>query len=239
MNIEALKGLTEEDLRSDVINWDVFSEHYLTYTGTNEKRANIFLSEVLNNEERDYLLKLLHDNRGWYRARLGEYTDRCRIVANHLGFCNDFFHYDRNKEYEIADLAERIGDNELALLKSSYIKQKLVTYKTLLNMECDKIELYRGIKTLDSSDRYKHYGLESWTRNILTAKSFAGRTGFILAKSYHPIDIFVCRRTVFKTDEIPPVEYRKNINLYDEFVVENRDEDMLIVDGLNLFRGGV
>ena len=127
-----------------------------------------------------------------------------------------------------------MGDQEQAILRSLYLKQKMITYKTLKNSGINEINLLRGIKVLNNSTSYLLNNLESWTDSVVVARRFATDEGYILYTQYRVEDIFVYNRSVFKTPDIPSPSFRKMISRESEYIVENQASMLSLSIGQNI-----
>ena len=231
---DTLKGKSIQDFRHVIRDNGKFFEMYESYTGTNNNTANTFLKSVLDDQEKNCLLELLHGERGWYRDMLGEGARKLKLTAYFLGFTNNSFARTQDDHQEYVVLAENISEQEQNILISSYLKQKIVTYKTLKNHNINEINLLRGIKVLNGSNYYLLSNLEPWTDNEKVARKFATYDGYILYKKYQVEDIFVCNRSVFKTENIPSSRFRRMIKQENEYIVENKDSMLKLLIGQNI-----
>ena len=241
LELEALKGLTLFDLEENILDPKGFLESYENYNGTNNKHAIQFLDKVLDSDEKAYLINCLHSKYGWYRSIFGVYTNKLKLTADLLGLTNSSFNYDPIKSRIIAELGKTIYDPEQKLLTSIYLKQKLVTYKTLIQWKNDSsinsLNLYRGLKKVDfKEDYYPCCNLEAWTLSPSIARRFATQDGYILFRDIPIKDIFVCSRSVFTSTLVPTHKAKMDISIEDEYIIENRERLMPLILGKTIFK---
>ncbi|MDD4347100.1 MAG: hypothetical protein PHZ11_09510 [Desulfitobacteriaceae bacterium] len=235
--LKALKGLTLVDLEENILDPTGFLNSYDQYGGTNKYHARQLLNKVLNDDEKVCIINCLHGKYGWYRNVNGVYTNKLKLTADLLGFTNSNFHYDPVKRREIVELGKTIYDTEQKLLTSIYLKQKLVTYKTLIQWRSESnIKLYRGLKKVEFKEDYPYCNLDSWTSKLDIAKSFATQDGYILFKEVPIEDIFICSRSVYTTEIEPNRKAKKGINIEDEYIIEHRERLMPLISGKTIFK---
>jgi len=238
LHLVALKGLTLVDLEENIFDPGGFLESYTKYRGTNNKHARKFLDKVLNADEKVYLINCLHSKSGWYRSIYGVFTNKLKLTAELLGFTNSNFHYDPVKGRQIAGLGKTIFDSEQKLLTSIYLKQKLVTYKTLIQWRngLTSVNLYRGLRRVDFKEDYPYCNLEAWTLNPDIARRFATQDGYILCKEVPIEDIFVCSRSVYTSEREPNNKAKMDINIENEYIIEHREGLMPLILGKTIFK---
>lgn len=233
-----VKGHTLSEFKNNIRNYDYFIKEFSNYNGTNLRKANIILNKVLDEEEKDTLFELLLGDLGWYRKINKAPSIKLKVVANALGFAHDNFQRERLSENEIMNVLSKITENELNLIVSIYLKQKIITKKTLMNyqdsvknknrilIKDNKLTLYRGIKgNIDDSLLYRTNTLESWTTNFNLASRFTGLDGYILKMDIDIDDIFCCKKSTFKHPNKKSVNQTKYIRKEHEYVVEHLEED--------------
>lgn len=240
LHLKALKGLSLLDLEENILDPGNFLELYNNYKGTNNKSSRLFLDKVLNDDEKAYLINCLHSKYGWYRSIYGEFTNKLKLTAELLGFTNSIFHYDKDMSKQIVGLGKTIYDPEQKLLTSIYLKQKLVTYKTLIQWKndasIDSLKLYRGMKHINLQEPYPFTNLEAWTISPRIAKRFATQDGYILFKEVPIVDVFVFCRSVFKSVSEPNKKARMDINIENEYIIEHGERIMPLIFGNTIFK---
>lgn len=211
-------------------------KQFLDYTGTNNKAANILLTNIMSKEEQRCLEEAFFGDNGWYRTINGCGMIKLKLAAMSLGVTNNIFTFDEEREKNILYFiqTEKFSEQQQLLMMRCYIKQKIVTYITLRNYlqnvkHTDKmtIKLYRGINAPYLNQKYTFSGMESWTRNINVAYKFAGDGGFVLEKEY-PIDqIFAGMRSTFKNKRYRTFEHNGfYVRREREMIVENYMEEL-------------
>lgn len=235
MYSDILKGLLVDDLHDIIIDHDRFFYYYDAYTGTDNDQANTLLHLVLTEDEKICLSRLLHDHHGWYRNKFGLWSGKLRLIAYTLGFTNDLLSYDPVIREDIFKIGDNITEQEDMLLGSCYCKQKLVTYKTLINNGNEVLKLVRGVNKLPSTSEYKPSSLESWTMSESVAKKFAHNHGYVLAENYMAKDIFVYKKSVFKLKDAPSNRAKRLIIREDEYIVENVSSIIKLESGKNIW----
>lgn len=232
---DILNGISEEDLKELIFDYDIFMEFYHKYNGTSNNEANQLLNEVLKQEEKDYLYQLLVSPSGWYCKIPSENTYKLRLIASSLGLTHDNLYYLKNVKQDIIEVGKRMSREEQKLAFSCYLKQKLVSYKTLLNNSASELVLFRGLKQSIDNNEYEYLtsNLEPWTDDPYKARMFSGPFGIIIRKEFQPKNIFVYKKSVYKgtTDHPRNPMASRNINSENEYIVENTDRIIpLILD---------
>lgn len=237
------KELTLSDIEAVMIDFKSFMQSFSSYEGTNIKRANEFLDNLLREDEKIYLFALLHSKDGWYKSIYGDSTNTLKLVAYMSNMTHSIFSYDYNIQVSINKLPIRHFPIELQKVYISlYLKQKLVTYKTLLNYnnimkrQEKRITLYRGVKTIKGVNNYTS-NLESWTSSYEIAKKFANSNGYILKRTVDYYDIFLCRKSAFKSSTFNSsfVNQGFNIRREHEYIIENKNKKIEYIEGNTFF----
>jgi hypothetical protein len=239
--IEIALRLPKNEIERFIIDAKVSIEAIDSYNGVGLGQANQLLDIVLREDEKNLLFELLLGKEGWFCKIISDNKHKLRLIAYALGLTHNFFYYDFAVDSDIRELVKRISREEQLLLASCYLKQKLITYKSLINNTIKEVELYRGIRGNRDLEYYDTLNLESWTSDIDRARMFAGSKegkGIVLYQKYKPEDIFVYKKSVYKGNSLPshnPLASR-NINRENEYIVENRERIIRLVEGLNCVR---
>lgn len=219
--IEEIKG---QSIPDKIRNSDDFYDYFNRYKGRNNNAARRLLNDVLDEDEKDCLLEVLFGLNGWHVAKQGAGFYKLRFTAWTLDFTNPVLYYNETGKGRLVETVDSIQSQELDILKSVYIKQKLATYQTLRNLGyAGTILLYRGIIAGNELEQYALGNLESWTENERVAQRFIGNSGYVIFKEFKLEDIFLCYNSIYKTDGIPPDKIRAMIKKEQEFIVENTE----------------
>lgn len=182
----------------------------------------------MKEDEKFCLEKLFFGNDGWYRKINSDGMLRLKLAAMSLGKTNTTFTFDAEKEKQIISEIGKYSKEEQLLVMQCYMKQKAVTYVTMLNYlkdirKTDKmcIELYRGINTKYEGDKYLFSGLESWSTNIDSAMKFTAGNGYVIKREYPISKLFTGVRSTYKN---------KSNNIYKNNGFYVRREHEIIVE---------
>ena len=238
-------GAFEEKIKMNEIMplWETYKfdlGKVLKYTNSNINKANLILDEILEDEEKICLEQAFFGDDGWYKRINGKGMNELKLAAMSLGLTNDIFRFDSKKEQKILEDLEGIDLKKQEIMIRCYLKQKLVTYVTLVKYLSDvkktndlSLVLYRGINTSKPAKKYFCNGLESWTLNYNTALQFARTEGYIIRKKYPVLQIFTGFRSSFKNRSQP--QFRNNgfyVRREKEMIVENVEKSFDINDVL-------
>lgn len=217
-----IKNHVLDDFSENILDFNNFKSNLLSYKGTNLKQANIFLNKNLNNEEKEILFNLLFSQQGWYRKINGDSSIQLKFSSYSLGFTHNQFNA-INPLPQFQHVMQNISNDTFFKINNCYLKQKILSKKTLINyiefvntnnmlkFYDNKIWLYRGVKTNNCAG-YITNSLESWTSQLNIAQQFAGKSGIILKTQIDIDDIFCCRKTAFKHDNLPSLNLQEKIN---------------------------
>lgn len=234
MSIENIKGVPIKDFIPYIINGEQFREVLNYYTGTSLKSSNKLLHLSMNDEEKHKLYSLVNSQEGWYRAQYGINTIKLKATAGVLGLASFNINYNKNYHKKTLEVIRSISEEEEVLLKSVYLKQKVITLSNLENNKIngivkDRITLYRGIKDLkEGQNIYVASNLESWTSKEKVARRFAGANGYILKKDFLFEDIFAYKKSIFKYNKFKDPRVSKYINIENEYIIEFTDKNCII-----------
>jgi hypothetical protein len=233
MDFEALPGLTEAELKTFVIEYDKFLDAFNEYGGTVVDEANKLFSFCLNDNEKDALYEMLHGYTGWYYCKDGKYTNRLKITARSLRLTSN--HYSTNEllQEDIKQVIRLISIEELNILRSAYVKQKLVTHKTLENNHLSKLEVFRGIKVFQP--QYKSCNLESWSISEEKARKF-GLNGYIIKITVPIEEIFVYTDSIYMSTSKKNYKANKYISTEEEYILESRERIVVLDEGINFVK---
>ncbi len=233
-----IKEYTIDDMKEYIRRHEYLSQQILTYEGTNLNQANIIFNEILDKKEMDMLYELLLSKEGWYKKINGEGCIKLKLVAAALGFTHNKIHRNNIPIEKIEQIQKNISIEEQMLIASCYIKQKIITKKTLINyqeyvntknkiaIKDNKVTLYRGIK--GDFDIYKTISLESWSTQLNIAKQFSGSNGIIFKDKIDIDDILCCRKTTFRHPNKPNIYQSKPIRGEHEYIVESIDDNKVL-----------
>jgi hypothetical protein len=218
--------LSQDILREVLPNYQDLNQKLISFAGTNCKRSNHFLNQIMNEKEKICLEKAFFGNNGWYKRINGNGMISLKLAAMSLGVTNNIFTFNKETETRILDYISAKNIDDQLLMMRCYIKQKAVTYAAMRNylqkQESTKmtVTLYRGINVPYKNQKYLFTGLESWTTDIAIAYKFARNEGFVLKKEY-PIDqILAGRRSTFKNQS-------NHLYLHNGFFVR-REKEMIV-----------
>lgn len=230
-----IKGYTINDMNEYIRNADLIEEEICKYKGTNLKQSNLLFNKILDEEEMDMLHYLLLSKNGWYKKINGEGAIKLKLTAAAIGFGHSKIHRNNIPIEIIENIQKKISKEEEALIINCYLKQKIVTKKTLINYQKyvntknkiniydNQIRLYRGAK--GDFDIYRTINLESWSTQLNIAKRFAKTSGIILKSDVDIDNIFCCRKTTFRHPHRMGIYQSRPIRSEHEYIVENIDED--------------
>ena len=199
--------VSQETLEELLPDYREIDKKLIAYKGTNNRTANAILTEIMSIEERQCLEEAFFGNTGWYRTINGDGMIKLKLAAMSLEITNNIFTFKKEVEDKILDWIDKgcMCKEEQLLMMRCYVKQKIITYMTLLNYlknirQTDKmtIKLYRGINTPYQNQNYKFSGMESWSTNINIAYRFARDEGFVVEKEYPINQTFTFKRSTFK-----------------------------------------
>lgn len=228
--------VSQETLENLLPDYWELDKKLITYEGTNDKAADVILTEIMSIEKRRCLEEAFFGDTGWYRTINGDGMIKLKLAAMSLEITNNVFTFKKDVEDRILDWIDMrcMGKEEQLLMMRCYVKQKIITYMTLLNYlknirQTDKmtIKLYRGINTPYQNQKYKFSGMESWSANINVAYRFARDEGFVLEKDYPINQIFTCKRSTFRNRS--DRSYRHSgfyVRREHEMIVENFEEEL-------------
>ena len=230
-----IEVLTDEEIKEIILDYDVFLNRYQAYNGTNIKNSNKFLNEVLSNEEKEKLYILIHSKNGWYSNNNGYNSNLLRITAYSLGLTHSIFSYNNKTNTQIISETKDIDIKEQDILLSAYLKQKLVTFKTLESSKQNEIILFRGLRSFDCKrEQIVSSSLESWTSNLEIAKKFSNNEGFILKMKFNKKNIFSYFKSIFKQQG--NIKTSAYISRESEWIVENKQIIYDLEFGNNIFK---
>lgn len=226
---ELFKNLEEDEILELWPNYKADEEKIIKNSKTNIIYANIVLGSILKDDEKKCLEQLFFGDNGWYKRINSNGMIRLKLAAMSLGLTNNVFTFDSEKEKQMISEIKKYSQAEQFLVMSCYMKQKTVTYMTMLNYlrdikKTDKmtIELYRGINTTYQGDKYLFSGLECWSTSEESAMRFATGNGYVIRKEYPISQIFSGVRSTYKNK--PNNMYRNNgfyVRREHEMIVEN------------------
>lgn len=101
--------------------------------------------------------------------------------------------------------------------RSAYVKQKLVTHKTLENNLFSELEVFRGIKTF--APQYKSCNLESWSSSEEKARKFA-YNGYVLKITVPIEEVFVYTESIYRSTSKRNYKANKYISIEEEYILE-------------------
>lgn len=220
-----LNGLSLDEFCDYILNYNELKSKINSYSGTNLKQANILLNSVLNDTEKATLFNLMLGDQGWYRKINGEGAIKLKLAAFSLGLTHGYFSRipDDLLEDKIDKIVMNTSENELDLIASCYLKQKIITKVTLINyknnvhtlnkinFDNNKISLYRGIKRVEDIEKYLPNSLESWTSQLNIAQKFSNQ-GIILKLTVDIDNLLFCRKSAFKHNNLQSLYLNKKIN---------------------------
>lgn len=228
---ELFENLEEDEIFELWPNYKNDEEKIIKYSKTNIRYANIALGSILKEDEKKCLEELFFGNNGWYKKINSDGMIRLKLAAMSLGMTNNIFTFDPKKEKYMISEMKKYSQDEQILVMRCYMKQKAVTYMTMLNYlrkikKTNKttIELYRGINTEYNGQKYLFSGLECWSTNVESALRFAAGKGYVIRKEYPISQIFSGERSTYKNK--PNNVYRHNgfyVRREHEIIVENRE----------------
>lgn len=225
--------ISQETLKEVLPDYQSLNQQLLDFNGTNIRNANFILNIILNDQEKLCLEKAFFGDTGWYHKINYNGMLDLKLAAMSLGITNEVFTFDKDKENRILNFVEKKSIDDQLLMIQCYIKQKVVTYKTLRNylqnvQKTDKmaITLYRGINIPYENQKYLFTGLESWTTDINIAYKFARNEGFVLQRDYPISQIFAGKRSTFKNLPNRSCQYSGfYVRREKEMIVENFENE--------------
>ncbi|MFQ7001575.1 MAG: hypothetical protein ACLRRH_09855 [Clostridium sp.] len=223
---EKIKDISIKEYLPYIQNSSHFINEINKYNGTSLNSANNLLKSCFNDNEKKYFYEVIASNTGWYKKINGVGGKKLKIIGAVLGFTHLKIAHE-NEMNEIEKLIDEITEEEEEILKSAYLKQKILTYKNLKNNKLDTLKLYRGIKVSCEKKEYGAYSLESWSSSYDVAKKFAGTSGIVLKHDFNIQDIFAYNKSIFKYDKYKDVQLSKLINTEFEYIVEFNDSNCI------------
>lgn len=230
---ELFKNLDEDIILELWPNYEADEEKIIKHSKTNIRYANIALGSILKEHEKKCLEQLYFGDNGWYKKINSDGMIRLKLAAMSLGMTNTVFTFDAEKERQMISEIKNYSREEQLLVMSCYMKQKAVTYVTMLNYlkdirKTDKmsIELYRGINTEYKGEKYLFSGLECWSASVESAMRFAAGNGYVIKKEYQISQIFSGIRSAYKNK--PNNMYRNNgfyVRREHEMIIENSEKE--------------
>lgn len=241
--VQELFGNLEEDTIFELWpNYKEDEEEIIKLSKTNIRCANIALESVLKDDEKKCLEKLFFGDNGWYKKINSDGMIRLKLAAMSLGMTNNVFTFDSEKEKQMILEMQEYTQEEQLLVMRCYMKQKTVTYITMLNYlrdikKTDKmsIELYRGIRSEYKGENYLFSGLECWSTSMEIAMRFASGSGYVIRKEYPISQIFSGVRSTYKNNSNNL--YRNNgfyVRREHEMIVENLETEYKCNDSVIL-----
>ena len=236
MSFDTIKGVPINNIITYIINGESFREELNKYKGTSLKSANKFLQSNLQEEEKEALYLMLNSTEGWYRKTHGMETIKLKGISMLTGLSREIISNNEEDFNLLLSLLNVMDNNQEKILKSAYIKQKLVTLKNLHNNKnilgrnkSETIVLYRGIKRIGNKQcEYEAFNMESWTAKKKVARWFAGNNGYIIKKEFKFEDIFAYKKSIFKYSKYKDEKVSKLINIEHEYIVEFTEENCII-----------
>ncbi|MDR3600224.1 MAG: hypothetical protein P4L49_07055 [Desulfosporosinus sp.] len=236
MDLTALKGLDEAELKTVVRSYERFEDHLLSYEGDNQKQAFELLRVVLDDEEKHALLECLLGDNGWYCSNNGRHANMLKVISYALGQTSNRFSFRKYNQDAIEVLLRTIPKDEQLLLMSSYIKQKLVTYYTLVNNSITELELFRGLDEYPFNEYYSSCNLESWSLKFNKARHFAYPEGVVIRKTIPIIDVFVYRDSIFQPENALNLDSFGYISTEEEYIIENQGSLLELREGITFVK---
>ena len=129
MSFDTIKGVPINNIITYIINGESFREELNKYKGTSLKSANKFLQSNLQEEEKEALYLMLNSTEGWYRKTHGMETIKLKGISMLTGLSREIISNNEEDFNLLLSLLNVMDNNQEKILKSAYIKQKLITIK--------------------------------------------------------------------------------------------------------------
>jgi len=228
----------DEELRRIIINYNEILENIQQYSGKHLEDANNFLDKHLTSSEKSLLYNSYYSDKGWFRSSShSEGAIKLKIAALSLALTNNIFSFTEAQNTLVQEVYKSLSDEEFALLQSCYLKQKIITNKTLMNRLGDpgfrtsQIKLYRGVKSIESINH--KVSLESWTSDREVAIRFSD-DGYVFCRKVSFSNIYLFYQSAFQWNENPlQLNQEQFVYRETEYIVENIDDEITKVEGID------
>lgn len=234
-----LPQYNDDDLKTVIINYDEIYKDVQNYSGKFSKEANIFLNNHLSDIEKNILYDSYYSaDDGWFtNSSHGIGASRLKITALSLGLTHNLLSFNQEQKNTIRIVNEKLTDDDLRYLQSAYLKQKIITYKTLMNKSDEPgfnnsvVKLYRGVKTIDNIEY--SISLESWTADREIAIKFSDG-GYVFRRKVSFEKIYLFYQSTFQWDENPlKLKEKSIIDSETEYILENMSSDLRKIEGID------
>lgn len=232
-----LPQYNDDYLEAFIINHDEIYKDIQNYSGKFSKEANVFLNNHLSDIEKNLLYDSYYSADGWFNSSHGAGASRLKITALSLGLTHYLLSFNQEQKNTISIVNKKLTDDDLRCLQSAYLKQKIITYKTLMNkfdepgFNNSVVKLYRGVKTIDNIEY--SISLESWTADREIAIKFSDG-GYVFRRKVSFEKIYLFYQTTFQWDENPlKLKEKSIIDSETEYILENISLDLSKIEGID------